>query len=59
MANLKSKYSINDNVKFLIRNITFSGKIIGIIFTKNGIFYDIDISGNIYRSIEEGSIQNI
>ncbi len=57
MAKFESKYSINDNIKFSIRNITFSGKIIGIIFTEKGVFYDIDVDGNIYRSIEENDIK--
>lgn len=57
MAKFESKYSINDNIKFSIRNITFGGKIIGIIFTEKGVFYDIDVDGNIYRSIEENDIK--
>ncbi len=55
MAKFESKYSINDEIKFSIRNITFNGKIIGIVFTEKGIFYDVD--GSIYRSIEENTIK--
>jgi len=57
MAIFESQYSINDNIKFLIRNTTFNGKIVGIIFTEKGIFYDIDVNGNIYKSLEEYIIQ--
>lgn len=57
MAKFESQYSINDNVKFSIRNTTFNGKIIGIIFTEKGTFYDIDANGNIYKSVEEHIIQ--
>lgn len=57
MAKFESKYSINDNIKFSIRSIIFSGKIVGIIFTEKGVFYDIDVDGNIYRSIEENDIK--
>lgn len=56
MAKFESKYSINDEIKFSIKNITFNGKIVGIIFTEKGIFYDVDAEGNIYRSIEEDVI---
>lgn len=57
MAKFESKYSINDEIKFSIRNITFNGKIIGIVFTEKGVFYDVDVDGSIYRSIEENTIK--
>jgi len=56
MAKFESKYSINDNIKFSIKNIIFNGKIINVIFASNGIFYDIETINNIYKNVEEDII---
>ena len=59
MPELESKFYLNQKVQFTIRNVLFVGKIVGIVFVEHGIFYDVEIDGNIYKSISEEEIEKI
>lgn len=57
MGDYKSQYSLNQEIKFVINSTIFIGKIKGIIFTANGIFYDIEVADDIHRSVPEDLIE--
>ncbi len=59
MPELESKFYLNQKVQFTIRNVLFVGKIVGIVFIEHGVFYDVDVDGNIYKSISEEDVQKI
>jgi len=54
---MESKFSISEVVKFTIENILFIGKIVGVTFTKHGIFYDIDDDNILHRGVQEEIIE--
>ncbi len=57
MPELESKYSLNQKVQFSIRNVLFVGKVVGIVFIEQGVFYDIEDGDNIHRGVEEELVQ--
>lgn len=59
MGNYVSKFSLNQKVKFIINDVIFVGKIIGITFIDRGTFYDIDANPAIYKSVEEDYIESL
>ena len=59
MSKLESVFSLNQKIQFTIQNTLFIGKVIGIIFVEHGVFYDIDVDGDIYKSVSEKDIQNV
>lgn len=58
MGDYSSKYSLNQEIKFMVHSTIFLGKVIGISFTERGTFYDINVSGNVYKGILEKVIES-